>query len=153
MILHLNHTRRESAGATTSEVVESLLALLDDGQLTQAQFAGLRIHLDWIQYKHNFREAVTVMQSGDGRNLGPLMEARIDSRQVTPGSVREAMQRAIRYADPEHTEKPERIYLEEFRSFRSSIAWEFNRLYWQRLKDWEQATGKGYEQALPGGRS
>ena len=109
----------------TSEVVsESLLALLDDGQPhPETSFAGLRIHLDWIQYKQNFREAVTVMQSADGRGLGPLMEARIDSRQVTPGSVREAMERAIRYADPEHAEKPERIYLEEFRSFRASIAW------------------------------
>jgi len=36
---------------------------------------------------------------------------------------------------------------------RSSIVWEFNKLYWSRVKDWEHATGKGYEQALPGGAS
>jgi len=46
-----------------------------------------------------------------------------------------------------------RIYLEDFQSFRSSIVWQFNRLYWQRLKDWEQTSGKGYQKALPGGMS
>ena len=47
----------------------------------------------------------------------------------------------------------DRLPLEEFQSMRSSIVWEFNKLYWSRLKDWEIATGKGYEQALPGGAS
>jgi hypothetical protein len=46
-----------------------------------------------------------------------------------------------------------RVFLEEFKSFRESIAWEFNRLYWHRLADWEQFTGRPYEQALPGGKS
>jgi hypothetical protein len=45
------------------------------------------------------------------------------------------------------------LALEDFCPFRSSIAWEFNRLYWHRLADWEKATGRGYEQALPGGKS
>jgi hypothetical protein len=45
------------------------------------------------------------------------------------------------------------LQLEDFQSMRTSIVWEFNKLYWTRLKDWEQATGKSYEQALPGGQS
>ena len=61
-----------------------------------AQFARLQIHLDWLQYKQNFREAVTVMQTGDeqGENSVP-MEIRIDSRQVAPGSLRELLQKAL----------------------------------------------------------
>ena len=34
-----------------------------------------------------------------------------------------------------------------------SCIWRFNTLYWQALKRWEQATGREYEQALPGGQS
>ncbi len=72
---------------------------------------------------------------------------------MTPGSLRDPLKRTLELSNPGSTEGPDRIYLEEFQSFRSSIAWEFNRLYWQRLKDWENATGKSYEKALPGGKS
>ena len=34
-----------------------------------------------------------------------------------------------------------------------SCLWRFNTLYWQALSRWEEATGREYEQALPGGRS
>ena len=150
--LHLNHTHKDSAPATTSEVVATVLSLLEDGQMKPAQFARLQIHLDWLQYKHNFREAVTVMQGGEEQGEGAApMEIRIDSRQVAPGSLRALLQNAMHPAKPD--EETGRIYFEGFRSFRTSIVWEFNRLYWQRLKDWEKATGKSYEQALPGGKS
>ena len=154
MNLHLNHTRKDSAPATTSNVVETVLSLLEEGHLQPAQFARLQIHLDWLQYKNNFREPVTVVQGGDvqGENAAP-MEIRIDSRQVAPGSLRELLQKAISPQKSESGEGNGRVYFEDFRSFRTSIVWEFNRLYWQRLKDWEKATGKSYEQALPGGKS
>ena len=154
MILHLNHTRRDSAVPATSEVVETLLALLEEGCLEPAQFARMQIHLDWIQYRQNFREAVTVMRSPGDRdgNAFPL-EIRIDGRQVVPGSLREPVQRAISPADSDLNPGRDRVYLEDFCSLRKSIAWEFNRLYWYRLKDWEHATGHDYEKALPGGQS
>jgi len=213
MILHLNHTRKESAAASASEVVATILALLEEKHLQPAQFANLQIHLDWIQYKQNFREAVTITEgcsaeanAADAGNTGVLngtsattaaapMEIRIDSRQVAPGALRDSLQAAIASATaaaattattasagiaeisssataaagavtiaaagpgasaalacPDRG-SASRIYLEDFRSFRSSIGWDFNRLYWQRLKDWEAATGKPYEAALPGGKS
>jgi hypothetical protein len=34
-----------------------------------------------------------------------------------------------------------------------SCIWQFNTLYWQALSHWEKATGREYEQALPGGES
>ena len=132
----------------------TVLSLLEDGHLDAAQFARLQMHLDWVQYRYNFREAVTVMQAGAGESeSAPPMEIRIDSRQLAPGSLRGLLQKAIDAQTPESTERRGRVYFEDFQSFRKSIVWEFNRLYWQRVKDWEKATGKGYEQALPGGKS
>jgi len=153
MILHLNHTRQESAAASTSEVVSTFLTLLEEGYLSAAQFARLQIYLDWLQYKQNFREPITVMQgAASAGGQSPSMEVRIDSRQVSPGCLRQLVQKAI---EPSVADAGSlgRIYLEDFRSMRSSIVWDFNQLYWQRLKDWERATGKSYERALPGGVS
>ena len=153
MILHLNHTRQESAAASTSEVVSTFLTLLEEGHLSAAQFARLQIYLDWLQYKQNFREPITVMQgAANAGGQSPSMEVRIDSRQVSPGCLRQLVQRAIEPSLPDAGGLG-RIYLEDFRSMRSSIVWDFNQLYWQRLKDWERATGKSYERALPGGVS
>jgi hypothetical protein len=153
MILRLNYTKKESALAISEEVLSALLLLLEEGHLKPAEFANLQVQLDWLQYKQNFREAVLVVQNGGRPTGGESMEIRVDSRQVMPGSLHDALQEAVRIAGPEINEVPDRVYLEDFKSFRSSIAWEFNRLYWQRLKDWEQVTGKSYEKALPGGQS
>jgi hypothetical protein len=153
MILRLNHTKRDSAIATTNEVVASLLSLLEEGHLKPAEFARLQVQVDWLQYKQNFREAVLVVQNGGRPSGGEPMEIRIDSRQLTPGLLHDALRKALQPATSDANQASDRVYLEDFKSFRSSIAWDFNRLYWQRLKDWEQVTGKGYEQALPGGQS
>ena len=154
MILHLNHTRRDSAAASTSEIVSTFLTLLEEGHLSAAQFARLQIYMDWLQYKQNFREPITVMQSASSEvGESSRMEVRIDSRQVAPGCLRQLVQKAIKPAKPEAGGGQGRIYLEDFRSLRSSIVWEFNQLFWQRLKDWEHTTGKSYERALPGGAS
>jgi hypothetical protein len=161
MILQLNHLERKPAAATAQDVVETLYALLEEGQFEPGQFASLRVHLDWIQYRQNFREAVTITQCTNERGEPVLpMEVHVDTRQVAPGSLRTQMLRAMMHGsrdlltEPVQNPVPEdRIRLEEFQSFRTSIAWEFNRLYWQRLSDWEQSTGRSYEQALPGGKS
>jgi hypothetical protein len=130
----------------------AVLSLLEEKHLEPGVFARLQVHLDWLQYKHNFREAVTITKAlGEQNGNAPLMNVRIDSRQLEPGSLCERLRRAVELAGSPALSG--RIYLEEFQSLRSSIAWQFNRLYWQRLKDWEQATGKGYERALPGGVS
>ena len=46
-----------------------------------------------------------------------------------------------------------RVALEPWAAGRHSCIWRFNALYWQALSLWEQATGREYEQALPGGES
>jgi len=45
------------------------------------------------------------------------------------------------------------VWLDDWAPVRDSVIWQFNRLFWQRLGEWEQATGRGFEQALPSGQS
>jgi len=153
MILQLNHLQGKAAAAT-QEVTEAMYGLLADGTLNQAEFARLRIQLDWLQYKKNFREVVLVTEGqGTGDSTEPITYVQVDTRQVVPGCLKPEMQRAMFRCKPNTAAGEDRLPLEEFLPFRKSIAWEFNRLYWHRLKDWEQALGKTYEQALPGGQS
>jgi hypothetical protein len=155
MILKLNHLQGKSAANTAQDVIGTIYSLLEEGHIDQAQFAGLQIELDWIQYKQNFREVVIATQgyTQDGDQV-PIMDVHIDTRQVVPGCLRAELLRAIARTQPAGTPLvQDRLPLEDFRSLRHSIVWKFNALYWNRLKEWEHATGKGYEEALPGGVS
>lgn len=159
MIVKLNHLNGKSAGASAQVVVDTLYSLLAEGRLKQEQFARLQIELDWIQYKQNFREVVIACQgyTPRGEHL-PVLDILVDTRQVEPATLRTEMLKAVaRAAAPlsSHGAPPDadHLVLEEFRSLRHSIVWEFNKLYWARLNHWQDATGKGYEQALPGGQS
>src|SRR5579862_3448334 len=157
MILNLNHLHGKSAGTTAHDVVDTLYKLLEEGQIEQNQFATLRIQLEWIQYKQNFRDVVSIAQCANERGeLLPMMDVHIDTRQATPGCLREALLLAMQRANPSmpaEIRDQDRVILEDFRSLRRSVVWEFNKLYWVKLRDWESATGKGYEEALPGGQS
>jgi hypothetical protein len=61
MILQMNHLHGKAAAAT-QDVIETLYSLLEEGHIEQSEFARLRIQLDWLQYKKNFREVVLVTQ-------------------------------------------------------------------------------------------
>lgn len=151
MNLQLNHLNSKAA-AITPMVVEALNQLVEEGQIDREQFAALQVQLDWVQYKTNFREVVSVSKVGrEGAGNAPL-EMRIDTRQVTPENLRPEMVRALAVLDPAKCAE-DRLPLEDFKSFRYSIAWEFNKRYWGNLSDWERMTGKGYQEALPGGKS
>jgi hypothetical protein len=167
MILKLNHLQGKGAGATAQDVIGALYSLLEEGQIEKDQFARLQVELDWIQYKQNFREVVIATQACNAQGQPvKIMDVRVDARQVAPATLRADILRAVARANPDRLldapqgtaqdtaqEEPDRLPLEEFQSMRTSIVWEFNKLYWTRLKDWEQATGRSYEQALPGGQS
>ena len=163
MILKLNHLQGKGAGATAQDVIGTLYSLLEEGHIEKDQFASLQIELDWIQYKQNFREVVIATQACNAQGQPvKIMDVHVDTRQVAPATLRADMLRALARANPERLqdasqdapqEEADRLPLEDFQSMRTSIVWEFNKLYWTRLKDWEQATGKSYEQALPGGQS
>ena len=64
--------------------------------------ASLRMQLDWIQYKQNFREVVSVAQGSNQRGDAlPIMDVHIDTRQVVPGCLRDGILRAMARANPE----------------------------------------------------
>ncbi len=153
MILHVNHLQPGLA-TRASETVGALLSLLEEEPLDTRLLAGLRLHLDWIQYRANFREPVIVRRvTDDGGRPVALAEIAVDLRQATAEAVREGLRRALRTIGSDAVDEDGRAYLDEFVPLRDSIIWRFNRLFWQRLADWEAATGRGFEQALPSGRS
>ena len=93
MIVHFNQSlqttrtgsegSRETFAELAGRVVESLATLLQQGQVDVRTLSTLRIHLDWIQYRANFRDPVIVRRAIDaqGRMLA-LAEMAIDLRQV-----------------------------------------------------------------------
>ncbi|MGH7322375.1 MAG: hypothetical protein ACRELA_22505, partial [Candidatus Rokuibacteriota bacterium] len=159
MILHLNTLPEQGhlpdgleAGA--GEVLRSLLALVQEGRVAPALLPSLRLHLDWIQYRGNFREAVTARRATDARGESvALAEIAVDLRQVDAAMLRDELARVLAMVDPDTGEHAGCVYLGHFVPLRDSVIWEFNRLFWQRLTDWEAASGRGFEEALPSGRS
>ncbi|NMH97669.1 class I SAM-dependent methyltransferase [Pseudonocardia acidicola] len=129
---------------------------------TDADLSRLRLVCDWIQYRNNFREPVEVRpvisavpdHARNGGSATPV-ELALDLRRLDggAGAATEAALRAHRADGPGTADDPGRVTLEEWGPTSRSRIWAFNQLYWQHLQDWEQATGKTYESALPGGRS
>lgn len=159
MILHVNHLgpsgpSQKGLAAKAGQLATALLELVEEGRVDPRLLPALRVHLDWIQYRANFREAVTVRKTTDaGGSPMPLAELAVDLRQAEPERFREALARALAAIDSDAVEDGERLWLDDFGPIRDSLIWRFNRLFWQRLGDWEQAAGRGFEGALPSGRS
>ena len=154
MLLQINHLQKTPAANAAHDVIDALLSLLEAGQLEAGQLARLRVQLDWIQYRNNFRESVMAVPCGNSPEVSiAALDLHVNTRQFGKDSLQAEILDAISGCKENGTQHATRIPLEDFCSFHSSIAWEFNRLYWHRLADWERATGRGYEQALPGGKS
>ena len=153
MIFHVNHLEPGLA-ARASETLATLLALIEQEGTDPRRLASLRVHLDWVQYRSNFRDAVTLRRATDGSGRPmTLAEIAVDLRQWMAEDVRERLRAALGALGAETPEDGGRLYLEDFVPLRDSVIWRFNRLFWQRLADWEHASGRGFEQALPSGRS
>jgi hypothetical protein len=124
-----------------------------------ADLATLRIVCDWIQYRHNFyepaeaRPVLADRPQRDGDDAAPVAEAALelalDLRRAKEPGFAAAVAAAL--AGPDRDTG--RVPLEPWRPASESCLWQFNTLYWQALSRWEEATGREYEQALPGGRS
>jgi hypothetical protein len=164
VIVHINHISQSkkpkgSPRSPQSElaglVTGSLLSLVEEGVLDARLAPSLRIHLDWIQYKTNFRDPVIVRRTTNtqGQTL-PLAEIAIDLRQADAARLPEQLARAVRRisAGPD-TNDDHHVYLDAFTPYRDCLMWSFNRLFWRHLGDWEALSGQGFEAALPGGSS
>jgi hypothetical protein len=154
MILHFNHVSRGKAAKSLSEltrlVAGSLTTLAEDGAVDAPLLRALRVHLDWIHYKANFRDPVVVRRTTTA-NGGPgsLAEIAVDLRQANPEALHQQLARALQAVRVGTAEN--NLCLDEFAPWRHSIIWKFNWLFWQWLSDWEGASGRGFEAALPGG--
>ncbi len=72
MIIHVNHMGPGGSGpaavdARAAEVVRTLLGLVATGHGDPRLLPSLRVHLDWIQYRANFREPILVRRAADRR--------------------------------------------------------------------------------------
>jgi hypothetical protein len=153
VIIHVNHQQPGQA-AHAGEVVAALLGLAERGRVDERLVPALRVHLDWIQYQSNFREAVTVRRAVDRAGAAlPLAEIAVDLRRLDPAGLTAALDRALQSLDAEITAEDGRVWLEDWRPVRDSAIWRFNDLFWQRVADWEKSSGRGFEAALPSGQS
>jgi hypothetical protein len=132
---------RESAAAQAAfgPIIETLCK-------SPADLSKLRVVCDWIQYSSNFREPVICRPVIDG-DPGQ-MEIAIDLRRGADADLAGDLATVLAPRQPDS-----RLWLEPWLPGRDSCIWRFNSLYWQALSLWEKATGREYEQSLPGGES
>ncbi|HZI79882.1 MAG TPA: hypothetical protein VFD69_10240 [Vicinamibacterales bacterium] len=164
MIVHINHiapSKKKAAGQRSAQselaglVTGSMMSMVEEGILDPKLAPSLRVHLDWIQYKTNFRDPVVVRRTADSwGKLLPLAEIAVDLRQATGDRLPEELAKAVKSLADAPDANPERhVYLDVYKPYRDCLIWEFNRLFWRHLADWEAASGKGFEAALPAGSS
>jgi len=132
---------------------------------SSADLSRLRVVCDWVQYRNNFREVVDyrpVLGAWPGRQEDGGLEIAVDLRRCpdidlatrTKEVLAEVSAETDRQAAGADQEPGgDRVALEDWVPGRDSCIWRFNALYWQALSQWEKATGREYEQALPGGES
>jgi hypothetical protein len=149
MILHVKHIPPKQT-ALAASVASTLVTAAGEGHLQPRILENLNVHLDWLQYKTNFREAISLRRSMRGDEVLPGIEVGVDLRQVQSGSLQEEFVNALNDAVDGMAGQRKRIYLEPFSPIRSGIIWRFNNLFWQHLPLWETAAGHGFETALPG---
>jgi hypothetical protein len=147
-------------GPRQVNVPAALGPLFDTLSSTDVDLSRLRVVCDWIQYRNNFAEPVGCRPVLAERPHGPdsdtrasqaVLEIGLDLRRCGDADMATAIKAELaRQADPASTA---RTMLEPWVPASESCIWRFNTLYWQALKQWEQATGREYEQALPGGQS
>jgi hypothetical protein len=161
-------------GQQPVDVTAALKPVLAALCASDVDLSRLSVVCDWIQYRSSFREVAdyrSVLTPWPAERDSAAAGARVSEDQGTERDVpaESALEMAIdlrRCPDTdlravvsgllaEHAQPgtSTRVPLEPWVPGRQSCIWRFNALYWQALSLWEQATGREYEQALPGGES
>jgi hypothetical protein len=119
-----------------------------------SDLSRVRVVADFIQYRQNFRDPVELRQvepwaieAGSTNDDSRSWEIAIDLRRAKPETVENSIKESFAGTNGA------RLALEDWSPGSKGVIWGFNSLYWKALSLWEQATGKGYESALPGGQS
>jgi hypothetical protein len=168
---------RESAGARAA-----IAPMIEALSRSDADLAAMRVVCDWIQYKANFRDTVMVrpviapppVNAGASFPAAAAVEGyelAMDLRRCARPETDVAAEVTAALSDAVHVTggtgagaggprvdecsggAGDRVWLEPWVPGSASCVWRFNALYWQALAAWEKSTGKGFEQALPGGES
>ena len=133
---------------------EAVTPLLDALAGSDENLSAVRVVCDWVQYRENFRDVVDMRPLLPGTAPAPAvapaydMEIAVDVRRSGAAGLGELTKARLA-----GTAESERVYLEDWGPGSQSCIWDFNALYWSALDLWEKASGRSYEQALPGGES
>jgi hypothetical protein len=157
-------------GKEPVNVTQALGPVIEALCSSAVDLSRLSVVCDWIQYRSSFREVADYRpvlapwrggtdpggQSDDqaAQHEQPAetaLELAIDLRRYAGTDLRTVVSALL--DEHEHPASSTRVPLEPWAAGRHSCIWRFNALYWQALSLWEQATGRDYEQALPGGES
>ena len=139
---------------TVAPVIE---ALCED----TVDLSRVRMVCDWVQYRESFRGIVDMRpilsraesQTGVDPISVPVgdredeVEIAVDVRRGSDADLKGLTSAGLRDG------VEGRVFLEDWGMGSTSCIWDFNALYWSSLDVWEKSTGRGYEQALPGGES
>jgi hypothetical protein len=158
-------------GAHPLDVTATLRPVIEALSGSSVDLARVRVVCDWIQYKSNFREVADCRpvlaapgrggppglpadDPGDGQQALPpetALEIAIDLRRSADVDLRTVVGGLLEERGDRGSSS--RVPIGPWSALRNSCIWRFNALYWQALSLWEQATGREYEMALPGGES
>src|SRR5688572_15153859 len=109
MILHVNNVQKERT-ALACGVASTLVSIAGEGQVNPGLLENLNVHLEWLQYKTNFREAVSVRRATKGDALLPWIEVGVDLRQVRQETLRDEFVAAVNDINVDLAESRRRIY-------------------------------------------
>jgi len=157
-------------GTDPVRVMALLAPVVDTLCASTVDLSRVAVVCDWIQYRANFRNVAELRpvlavrgpgadssaepregQPADAQPAEVAMELALDLRRCGDADMPAEIGRLLReHADPALLS---RVALEPWGTLAHSCIWRFNALYWQALSSWEEATGREYEQALPGGES
>ena len=146
-------------GPSPVNVAATLGPVIDAVSSADVDLARLRVTCDWIQYRSNFAEPVECRPvlaerpaAGQQAAQPPVaLEVGVDLRRAGEVDLTTSVKQAL--AEHAGGVAVARTALEPWGPASESCIWRFNAVYWQALAAWEQATGREYEQALPGGQT
>src|SRR5436190_11411203 len=113
MILHVNHIPAKQT-ALAASVASTLVTAAGEGQVDPNVLENLNVHLEWLQYKTNFREAISLRRAMRDSELLPWIELGVDLRQVRPDCLKDEFVAVLQDAADTEACARKRVYLEPF---------------------------------------
>ncbi len=119
---------------------------------TATQEGGLAVHFNRIHYKDHYRAPIAIRRyQGANDGAHEHTELVVDLRQFGAADrFRANLREALAQVPKEGCECTDAILLESFTGESGGVGWAFNDAFWQRLSDFEEATGVRYDESIGG---